>query len=216
MTALREVLTGRDPVARTGLSPESVLDLQVAARGPPTRDSGLLRPNGQGHRARGLGGLHRASGDPDVDLPRWLRQGAPIGISSSFSPRGVSPTVPEPQPATALDSTSWQVDLSGRENHRSAEDHLSMCTESLDKMVRNGGASALTSLEDLASHLGSNELILNKLGLRSKRKPSGSPPQGGVPCRPTAVLTVLGPAALAGLSPGAPKAPERGRQSQRP
>ena len=38
-------------------------------------------------------------------------------------------------------------------------------------MVRNGWASALTSLEDPVSHLGSIELILNKLGLVPKRKP---------------------------------------------
>ena len=66
------------------------------------------------------------------------------------------------------------MDPSGWENYRSIEDDPEVCVDILVKTVNNGWALSFPSSEALSAHLGTNELILNKLGLVSKIKPDGS------------------------------------------
>ena len=88
VAALHKVLTGRDPAALTGLLVEAVLDFQAAARGSLCSVLGSFDPSAKGIRPEVLEAYNRASGDPDVDLPRWSRHGAPVGITSFIPPKG--------------------------------------------------------------------------------------------------------------------------------
>ena len=89
VAALHKVLTGLDPAALTGLSSEAVLDFQAASRGSLHSVLGSLDPSSKGIRPKVLEAYNRATGNPHMDLPRWLRHGSPVGITSFITPRGI-------------------------------------------------------------------------------------------------------------------------------
>ena len=89
VAALHKVLTGLDPAALTDLSSEAVLDFQAASRGSLHSVLGSLDPSAKGIRPKVLEAYNRATGNPHMDLPRWLRHGSPVGITSFITPRGI-------------------------------------------------------------------------------------------------------------------------------
>ena len=88
-----------------------------------------------------------ASGDPDIDLPRWLETGAPLGILHPVTSRGIFPPVdtvaPTPESISALASSpdDW-------ENYRSSEDDPNTTHELLQTMVDKGWAQVHPTWEN--------------------------------------------------------------------
>ena len=61
-----------------------------------------------------------ATGDVEVDVPRWLREGAPMGVKVPIVPRGVFPRV-SPEEATE-ELGSIFANLEPRTNYKSFEE----------------------------------------------------------------------------------------------
>ena len=113
------------------------------------------------------------SGDPDTSLPGWLEDGAPLGIRCAIERAGIFPPVPdrtvEPH---YIDKLVHGPD--GWTNYRSAESEPGLTAELLDAMVNRGWATKHHSWGSLASELGTEEIVLNRLALITKEKPDGS------------------------------------------
>ena len=71
---------------------------------------GHLDGAANGIRPEVIEAYNRASGDPDTDLPGWLRHGAPVGITSFITSRGIFPSIDEALPANAADTAALQVE----------------------------------------------------------------------------------------------------------
>ena len=87
------------------------------------------------------------SGDPDTDLAKWLRQGAPLGVSMPVTSRGVFP--PSRQQGKDWAPGLLASDPRGWQNYRSADDDPEVCLGLLRQMVRNNWAREATSWQSL-------------------------------------------------------------------
>ena len=114
--------------------------------------------------------FNNAAGDPDVDLPSWLRSGAPIGIILSITPCGVFLPSIEPGPSTLAQAESLCVDPFGWTNYRSAEDDPHTCRRLIERMVSQQMATEFPSWESLIHPVGSPDVVLNRIGLISKQR----------------------------------------------
>ena len=87
---------GKDPPG--GLSAEEVKPLRVSVVQALSSHSGTPiseQPGLTALRPEVFEAYAAASGDPDVHLARWLRQGAPLGIIHQLEPSGVFPELRE-------------------------------------------------------------------------------------------------------------------------
>ena len=78
----------------------------------------------------------KLSGDPDDCLVTWLRSGAPLGITTLVTPRGVFP--PDLTAVPPWSPGLLASDPSGWENYRSAELDPAAAMGVLDNMMANG------------------------------------------------------------------------------
>ena len=53
----------------------------------------------KGIRPSAIEWFNTVTGDPDIDLPVWLRDGAPMGIAKPITTRGIFPLVEAPETA---------------------------------------------------------------------------------------------------------------------
>ncbi len=113
------------------------------------------------------------SGDPDCSLPEWLAHGAPLGINQQISRSGVFPPVEDRTVGQGY-LESLVLGPQGWSNYRSSEDEPELTRELLDAMVDKSWAFKYDSWEDLERHLGTSEIVLNRLALISKVKADGS------------------------------------------
>ena len=84
-----------------------------------------------------------SSGDPDTDLPQWLIEGAPLGVSRPITSRGIFPV--RPHEARTLYPGLLAGSPHGWTNYRSSEEDPAVCQAILDRMVNNGWASQASS-----------------------------------------------------------------------
>ena len=114
----------------------------------------------------------RHAHDPDTDLEKWLREGAPLGIRMPVTSCGIFPQATDT-------SRQWSPgDISseptGWENYRSAEDDPAVCAELLERMTANGWAVEASCWTELLEHAESDQVTLNKLALISKQRPDNT------------------------------------------
>ena len=126
-----------------------------------------------GIRPEVIEAFNTLTGDPDTDLPSWLRHGAPLGIAKDVTSCGVFP----PAKGDPEISEPWRLvtELApGWSNYRSAEEAPEICCGILDKMVSSGWAREYNSLSDITVALGGQKPVINNIGLISKLKPDMS------------------------------------------
>ena len=116
--------------------------------------------------------VQKASGDPDIPLGSWLKDGAPQGIVKSITPGGLFPLCHSPAEASSLEGLMW-----GKGNHPSfnvvrEEGQPSPGVKILRDYFKSGYAHRYTSVEAATAIHG--ELVLSPLGTLSKPKPDGT------------------------------------------
>ena len=113
------------------------------------------------------------SGDPDVCLPGWLTDGAPLGINREVSRLGIFPPVPDHRVDPGYIS-KLVLGPAGWTNYRSAEDEPELTCSLLDAMVDKRWADKFSTWPQVEEALGTEEIIMNRLALISKLKPDGT------------------------------------------
>ena len=106
-------------------------------------------------------------------MPDWLSEGAPLGINTEVSRRGIFSPVPDQQVDSGylsklvLGPTGWT-------NCRSAEDEPELTCSFLDAMVDKQWADKFSTWPQVEKSLGTEEIVMNRLALISKLRPDGS------------------------------------------
>jgi hypothetical protein len=120
-----------------------------------------------------LGAWGLAVGDPDAALclPRWLREGAPLGITRPVDIMGVFPTVTDAEPR---DPGSLWSSGAGWTNYASAEDQPDVVDELLRTQEDRGHCRFFDTEQDLLRFLGVSSVVLSKVGLISKMRADGT------------------------------------------
>eukprot|EP00971_Amphidinium_carterae_P011894 234229-Amphidinium_carterae.1 len=114
----------------------------------------------------------RDSGDPEVDLATWLRDGTPFGAVNPITQNSIFPACEE-QVGDHQSDTHMSLPP-GWSNYESAEDCPSVVEELLNGMVARGWAEVYDSVEEMRRRHGSTvDIVINRLGLISKVKPDG-------------------------------------------
>ena len=113
------------------------------------------------------------SGDPDICLPAWLVEGAPLGINRPISRTGVFPPVPD-RSVDAGYLSRLVLGPSGWVNYRSAESEPDLTLSLLDSMVTHHWAESYDSWAQAEKALGTSKIVLNKLALISKARADGT------------------------------------------
>ena len=113
----------------------------------------------------------RESADPDVAVPRWAEEGAPLGISRDIERCGIFPPVYESAPVDAETSRRAAFDWG---NYQSAEDNPQVCHDILRGMVSKGWATECPTWDALVQAVGSDTPRISKMALISKPRRDGS------------------------------------------
>ena len=124
--------------------------------------------------------LLQESGDPEQDLPTWMRHGAPVGWNGSLTPNGVFPEVENDTAAVeksrqfegaGVDSAFW-APHSCSPNYRSFYDAGSHAETEVQRIHEAGFVEEFETLEELKEKHG-QDVVVNKLGCVLKVKISG-------------------------------------------
>ena len=109
--------------------------------------------------------------DPDTDIGKWTRHGAPMGINAPISTKGVFPPV-DPNREVDVDEP---YDISkGWSNYKSAEeDQDGVINDTIEKMVKRGWAVRHADMAEVRRLYGDN-VPINRIGLVTKEKPDGT------------------------------------------
>ena len=112
----------------------------------------------------------KAVGDPDGAeiLPRWLRQGAPIGMLEHIDTANISPAVEPTDPVRHPDTLFSE--LAGWSNYSSAEDEPDVVNGLLDAQAAKGHCKFFDDITSLEQYLGVDHVVLAKLALITKYK----------------------------------------------
>ena len=112
------------------------------------------------------------SGDPELDVPEWLRSGSPFG---AINPIKVNSVFPATAKNDFSQAPAYEDTPAGWSNYKSVESAPDIAEQLLDTMVKKGWAKKCSSLKLMAEDLGIDERIpLNKLGLVSKVRSDGA------------------------------------------
>ena len=112
-----------------------------------------------------------AAGDVEVDVPRWLRHGTPMGIEVPIIPRGVFPEV-TPEEATAdLESISARMEPTS--NYKSFDDARDVVEPELKRLRTAGYLKALGTWDEVKAFFG-DDVAVSKLAAILKTRPDGS------------------------------------------
>jgi len=119
-----------------------------------------------------LDAFSERAGDPDRDLARWLREGAPLGITLPITRRGIFPAVDEeggdpPDLQDAIGHDGW-------DNYVSFEQEPEAAKELLASMEQKGWAKTFTTRKDLEEYLKDTDIPACKMGLVKKQKADGT------------------------------------------
>lgn len=109
-------------------------------------------------------------------LPRWMREGFPLGIQKEIVPSGVFPVTSEDTAAVEASRLEGQMmdDLEGKhQNYVSFREAAEKGQEILDDMVMQGRAVCYYSSQEVLDKVGPNAR-LTKLGCIIKQKEDGS------------------------------------------
>ena len=113
------------------------------------------------------------SGDPEQDVPNWIRGGAPFGAINPINCNQVFPAVSRDEivKAPVYDHTP-----PGWSNYKSVEDAPDIALQILDSKVKKGWAQRYATVEQMAKavNLSTAQVPLNKLGLITKQRADGS------------------------------------------
>lgn len=120
-----------------------------------------------------LEAYNRATGDPDVHLPQWLVEGAPLGHRASIPTCGVFP-LPVGGSGIKQEEGDWLAYQGDWQNYQSVESRLDVGLQLLREAETSGFCTLHTSEQELKAALKGDTYALAKLGLISKMKPDGT------------------------------------------
>ena len=113
----------------------------------------------------------RRSGDPDVHVPTWLREGTPLGIELDIPTCGIFPACEEDAQEVQQCREFTQVEFQQEwRNYKSVEEHKDQAGLELDRYRKAGYTSTHHTdiLKDLKGY------TVSRLGLILKERPDGS------------------------------------------
>ena len=148
-------------IMEESLTAKICLALKAAssARGPRSR-----------WRAGIVEGFIRDSGDPEVHLPSWLRDGAPTGVAKSIPACGIFPQAGTE--ATAEDVSKIYAHSGGHVNYASVRDHAGAVRKELRRLEGLGYIRRYASWAQLTAAHG--PVVVSKLAALSKTKQDGT------------------------------------------
>ena len=112
------------------------------------------------------------SGDPELHVPVWLAEGAPLGIEREIEPSGVFPPVLDENTANVQEGMSLaELERRGFKNYVSVEDNKSDAEEELSRYERLGFMMRLPKREALEAYPGGT---VSRLALVVKVKPDNT------------------------------------------
>ena len=111
----------------------------------------------------------KAAGDPDLWIYKWLRDGAPAGITGHLKDPGIFPECHRP---ADLQPQDLHCDEQQFENYPGVEEQAITDSE-LAAHLAKGHIRAFDTYSELAAFVDSGEPILNKLGLIVKTRKVG-------------------------------------------
>ena len=91
-------------------------------------------------------GFNRWSGDPEVFLPLWLREGAPIGVKNRIPACGIFPKI-ERLPLAEEELKHFYAKEIPQQNHKSMREHSEKVMVKLDREVAAGFTTKLDDWE---------------------------------------------------------------------
>ena len=118
-----------------------------------------------------LEGWIKASADPDIVLPQWVREGVPLGIEKRIPCMGVFPPSDEAGPALASEDAVSAIIRGDLLNYTSVEDNKTLAHEELTRYKENKYLHTLSASE--AEEMFPRRTV-SKLGLILKQKEDGS------------------------------------------
>ena len=122
---------------------------------------------GSWHAPLVLAHMH-ASGDPDQDLPRWVTEGAPVGVAKDITDGGIFPLAPTD--ARPFNEVSEILTLTEPiSNYKSVEDAREIAAAEIDRAVKMGFAKHYDSWDELLR--GEGQVVIAKLACNIKLKP---------------------------------------------
>ena len=130
-------------------------------------------PHGHGPEGGLFEAWGEAVGDEDCALwlPKWLVEGAPMGITREVPLAGVFPRVDPGEPTDHADlRTEWM----GWTNYSSAEAEAGIVLELLEKQRAKGHCEFFTNKEDMVAFVGEEDVVLSKLALITKFRQDGT------------------------------------------
>ena len=116
---------------------------------------------------------NRATGDPDVHLPQWLAEGAPLGHQASIPTCGVFPQAVE-ESSIRHEEGDWLAYHGDWQNYQSVESRLDVGLQLLREAEASGFCRLHSSEQELKAALKGDTYALAKLGLISKMRPDGT------------------------------------------
>ena len=118
-----------------------------------------------------LEGWIRASADPDVVIPTWVREGVPLGIEKRIPCTGIFPPSDEAGPALASEDAVSSIIRGDLLNYMSVEDNKGAAIEELKRYQENKYLYTLSAEEAEKSF---PRRTVSKLGLILKQREDGS------------------------------------------
>ena len=114
-----------------------------------------------------LEGWNKKSGDPDIAVAKWVRQGAPLGIEQKIDCHGVFPPSGEQGPERESEEATSYLTRGDLLNYASVEDNKTHARDELRRYEENGYMRRLT-VEEANSQF--KKRTLSKLGLILKER----------------------------------------------
>ena len=127
--------------------------------------------NGSPWRAGLLQAHVNKTNDPESGLPRWLREGSPIGVARPVEPVGIFPRVdPEGKDRGALEEILSEV--AARNNYKSFEEAKKYAEPEVQRIIAAGYAKDLGTWKDVVKAYG--KVAVSKLACIVKVRKNGS------------------------------------------
>ena len=112
-----------------------------------------------------------AANDLDIDLARWLLEGAPLGVREDIPARGVFPVV-EPSVANEVLEEIFTAD-EPRTNYKSYEEAFTHVAPELERLRQAGYVEVLGSWSEVTARFG-RSVVVSKLAAILKPRADGS------------------------------------------
>ena len=116
-------------------------------------------------------GFNRLSGDPEVFLPLWLREGAPIGVKNRIPACGIFPRIERPSLAEE-ELKHFYAEAIPQQNYKSMREHSEKVMAELDREVAAGFTTKFDDWEAVKATW--SEVLVSKLAAIVKTRNDGS------------------------------------------